>query len=83
MSFRTNIEQNSAVSEEGVESLWFVPGRKLGQYASMYPWKLVVEVYSFHKHPGKQSCFQKMKSYHNSRTENLKDNKKSVYISEF
>ena len=29
----TNIEKNSAVSEEGVESLWFVPGRKLGQYA--------------------------------------------------
>ena len=29
----TNIEKNSANSEEGVDSLWFVSGRKLGQYA--------------------------------------------------
>ena len=29
----TKIEKNSAVSEEGVESLWFVSDRKLGQYA--------------------------------------------------
>ena len=29
----TNIEKNSAVSEEGVDSLWFVSGRKLGQCA--------------------------------------------------
>ena len=30
----TNIEKNSAVSEEGcLDSLWFLSGRKLGQYA--------------------------------------------------
>ena len=29
----TNIEKNSAVSEEGcLDSLWFLSGRKLGQY---------------------------------------------------